>query len=110
MNYESAGGQVPVESAWFNNTSKKTRVVKRTIRVFKSSDQSINHSATAKTLPVLLLAETLTLNNLLQQRSRFNETTWLEGLQWQDAWQTVDTWHAGTDAEQHLGSHLLSGC
>lgn len=63
-------------------------MVKRTIRVFKSSEQNINHSATAKTLPVLLLAETLTPNNLLQQRSRFNETTWLEGLQWQDAWQT----------------------
>ena len=89
MNYGSAGGQVPVESGWFNNTSKKTRVVKRTIRVFKSSEQNINHSATAKTLPVLLLAETLTPNNLLQQRSRFNETTWPEGLRWQDAWQTT---------------------
>lgn len=84
MNYGSAGGQVPVESGWFNNTSKKTRVVKRTIRVFKSSEQNINHSATAKTLPVLLLAETLTPNNLLQQRIRFNETTWPEGLRWQD--------------------------
>lgn len=48
-------------------------MVKRTIRVFKSSEQNINHSATAKTLPVLLLTEPLTPNTLLQQRSGFNE-------------------------------------
>ena len=79
MNCGSAGGQVPVESGWFNNTSKKTRVVKRTIRVFKSSEQNINHSATAETLPILVLAETLTPHHLLQRRSRFNEQHVPEG-------------------------------
>lgn len=111
MNYGSAGGQVPVESSWFNNTSKKTRLEKGMIRVFKSSEQNINHSTTAKTLPVLLLAETLTLNNLLQQRSTFNETTLPEGLWWQDAQQTIyATQRRGTSAGQCMGSHLLAGC
>lgn len=110
MNYGSAGGQVPVESSWFNNTGKKTRLEKRMIRVFKSSERNINHSATAKTLPVLLLPETVTLNYLLQQRSTFNETTLPEGLWWQDAQQTMHvTQHRGTSAGQCMGSHLLAG-
>lgn len=79
------------------------------MRAFKSREQSINPSTAAKALPILFLAEALTPNSLLQQRSRFNETAGPAGLRWQEAWQIV--WH-GTQhpCQEHEGSHLLTGC